>query len=45
MSLMCGPDLLICDEPTSALDPEMTSEVLDLIAYLQSQKQVELAGR
>lgn len=29
------PELLILDEPTSALDPEMTSEVLDLIAQLR----------
>jgi polar amino acid transport system ATP-binding protein len=33
------PDLLILDEPTSALDPEMTSEVLDLIAQLRDEGQ------
>ena len=33
------PELLILDEPTSALDPEMTSEVLDLIAQLQDEGQ------
>lgn len=30
-----GPGLLFLDEPTSALDPEMTAEVLDLIAELK----------
>ncbi|HIG84448.1 MAG TPA: amino acid ABC transporter ATP-binding protein [Verrucomicrobia bacterium] len=30
-----GPSLLFLDEPTSALDPEMTGEVLDLIAELK----------
>ncbi len=30
-----GPGLLFLDEPTSALDPEMTGEVLDLIAELK----------
>lgn len=29
-----GPRLLLLDEPTSALDPEMTAEVLDLVAEL-----------
>jgi len=31
------PGFLIFDEPTSALDPEMTAEVLDLIAELRSE--------
>ncbi len=31
-----GPRLLFLDEPTSALDPEMTGEVLDLIAELKN---------
>jgi polar amino acid transport system ATP-binding protein len=31
------PRLLLFDEPTSALDPEMTVEVLDLIAELRSE--------
>ncbi|MCE9612479.1 MAG: amino acid ABC transporter ATP-binding protein [Chthoniobacter sp.] len=31
------PRLLIFDEPTSALDPEMTAEVLDVIAELKSE--------
>ncbi|MFP6873075.1 MAG: amino acid ABC transporter ATP-binding protein [Verrucomicrobiales bacterium] len=31
-----GPGLLFLDEPTSALDPEMTAEVLDLIAELKA---------
>ncbi len=31
------PQLLLFDEPTSALDPEMTAEVLDLLAELRSE--------
>jgi polar amino acid transport system ATP-binding protein len=31
------PRLLLLDEPTSALDPEMTVEVLDLIAELRTE--------
>lgn len=31
------PRLLLFDEPTSALDPEMTAEVLDLIAELRTE--------
>ncbi|WP_136525998.1 amino acid ABC transporter ATP-binding protein [Geomonas ferrireducens] len=31
------PRFLLFDEPTSALDPEMTAEVLDLIAELRAQ--------
>jgi polar amino acid transport system ATP-binding protein len=31
------PSFLLFDEPTSALDPEMTSEVLDLIAELRDE--------
>ncbi len=31
------PQLLLLDEPTSALDPEMTAEVLDLIAELRAE--------
>ena len=34
-----GPELLFLDEPTSALDPEMTGEVLDLIAELKDAGQ------
>lgn len=31
------PQLLLFDEPTSALDPEMTAEVLDVIADLKNE--------
>jgi len=31
------PNLLLFDEPTSALDPEMTAEVLEVIADLKAQ--------
>lgn len=37
-ALAPGPRLLLFDEPTSALDPEMTAEVLDLIAGLREEK-------
>lgn len=38
-ALAHSPGLLLLDEPTSALDPEMTSEVLDLIAELRDSGQ------
>jgi ABC-type polar amino acid transport system ATPase subunit len=31
------PKLLLFDEPTSALDPEMTAEVLEVIADLKAE--------
>ncbi|MFO7896308.1 MAG: amino acid ABC transporter ATP-binding protein [Candidatus Cloacimonadales bacterium] len=31
------PEILLLDEPTSALDPELTTEVLELIAELKSE--------
>ena len=31
------PRFLLLDEPTSALDPEMTAEVLDIIAELRAE--------
>ncbi len=34
-ALAIGPKFLLLDEPTSALDPEMTAEVLDVIAELR----------
>lgn len=34
-ALSVSPSLLLMDEPTSALDPEMTAEVLDVIAGLR----------
>ena len=34
-ALMMRPDILLFDEPTSALDPEMTAEILDVIADLR----------
>ena len=38
-ALAHSPSLLLLDEPTSALDPEMTAEVLDLIAELRDSGQ------
>lgn len=32
------PDIFLFDEPTSALDPEMTAEVLDIIAELRAEE-------
>jgi polar amino acid transport system ATP-binding protein len=36
-ALAIRPQLLLFDEPTSALDPEMTAEVLDVIAELRAE--------
>ncbi len=36
-ALSIRPHLLLLDEPTSALDPEMTVEVLDVIAELRAE--------
>jgi polar amino acid transport system ATP-binding protein len=38
-ALATEPELLLLDEPTSALDPEMTAEVLDVIAALRETGQ------
>jgi polar amino acid transport system ATP-binding protein len=38
-ALAIEPELLLMDEPTSALDPEMTAEVLDVIAGLRETGQ------
>lgn len=36
-AIAIDPRLLLLDEPTSALDPEMTAEVLDLLAELRNE--------
>lgn len=36
-AIVIRPKLLLFDEPTSALDPEMTAEVLDIIADLKTE--------
>lgn len=42
-ALAIEPEFLLLDEPTSALDPEMTAEVLDVIAELRkSEKPIVL---
>lgn len=38
-ALAADPDVLFMDEPTAALDPEMTAEVLEVIAGLRDAKQ------
>jgi polar amino acid transport system ATP-binding protein len=38
-ALAIDPEFLLLDEPTSALDPEMTAEVLDVIADLRESGQ------
>jgi polar amino acid transport system ATP-binding protein len=38
-ALAIEPEFLLMDEPTSALDPEMTGEVLDMIADLKATSQ------
>ncbi len=38
-ALAADPEVLFMDEPTAALDPEMTAEVLEVIAGLRDAKQ------
>ncbi len=40
MSLMCGPELLICDEPTTALDVTIQAQILHLLKDLQREFQM-----
>ena len=42
MALASEPSLLVLDEPTTGLDATVEAEVLDLVAYLQTSKQVPL---
>ena len=37
-AIAVDPEFLLLDEPTSALDPEMTAEVLDVIAELRTSE-------
>ena len=37
-ALAMQPKIMLFDEPTSALDPEMTNEVLDVLADLKKDK-------
>lgn len=40
MALAGDPDILLADEPTTALDVTLQSQILDLIAELQQQRQM-----
>ena len=42
MALICGPALLIADEPTTALDVTIQAQILDLLADLQSRRQLSM---
>ncbi len=42
MGLMCGPSLIIADEPTTALDVTIQTQILALLASLQSEFEMGL---
>lgn len=42
LALSCNPQLLIADEPTTALDVTIQSQILDLIAKLQHERNMSM---
>jgi oligopeptide transport system ATP-binding protein len=42
MSLALDPDVLIADEPTTALDVTVQAQIMDLLAEIQSERQMGL---
>lgn len=42
MALACEPDVLICDEPTTALDVTIQAQILDLLADIQSSRDLAI---
>ena len=42
IAVSCDPDILICDEPTTALDVTIQAKILELIQYMQKQRNLSV---